>query len=268
MARIAGVDIPREKRIEIALTYIFGIGLTRSREVLGRTGVNPDTRVKNLTEAEITKLRDDIEKTYKVEGDLKSEIGQNIKRLMELAPTGASVTAVAFLCVVNAPRPMHVPAKVPARPSPVRRKPRGSKGDCKWLNLRATPEPSIPPSPHGRAYIHASYNNTIVTITDMDGLPRMVLRWHHRFQRQQTPFAAQLAAADAVKKEQSSFNMTKVEVVMHGPDPAVNRPSAPSKPAALMPNPSWMPLPFPTTAAACPRKRGCELDGSLPWSSC
>ncbi|GGJ50713.1 30S ribosomal protein S13 [Deinococcus roseus] len=84
MARIAGVDIPREKRIEIALTYIFGIGLTRSREVLGRTGVNPDTRVKNLTEAEITKLREDLEKTYKVEGDLKSEIGQNIKRLMDI----------------------------------------------------------------------------------------------------------------------------------------------------------------------------------------
>ncbi|WP_034341376.1 30S ribosomal protein S13 [Deinococcus misasensis] len=84
MARIAGVDIPREKRIEIALTYIFGIGLTRSREVLGRTGVNPDTRVKNLTEAEIAKLREDIEKTYKVEGDLKSEIGQNIKRLMDI----------------------------------------------------------------------------------------------------------------------------------------------------------------------------------------
>ena len=84
MARIAGVDIPREKRVEIALTYIFGIGLTRSREVLGRTGVNPDTRVKNLTEAEIAKLREDIEKTYKVEGDLKSEIGQNIKRLMDI----------------------------------------------------------------------------------------------------------------------------------------------------------------------------------------
>lgn len=84
MARIAGVDIPREKRIEIALTYIFGIGLTRSREVLARTGVNPDTRVKNLTEAEIAKLREDIEKTYKVEGDLKSEIGQNIKRLMDI----------------------------------------------------------------------------------------------------------------------------------------------------------------------------------------
>ncbi|RJF72769.1 MULTISPECIES: 30S ribosomal protein S13 [Deinococcus] len=84
MARIAGVDLPREKRIEIALTYIFGIGLTRSKEVLARTGISPDTRVKNLSETEQSALREAIEKTYKVEGDLKSEIGQNIKRLMDI----------------------------------------------------------------------------------------------------------------------------------------------------------------------------------------
>lgn len=84
MARIAGVDLPREKRIEIALTYIFGIGLTRSKEVLARTGISPDTRVKNLSETEQSQLREAIEKTYKVEGDLKSEIGQNIKRLMDI----------------------------------------------------------------------------------------------------------------------------------------------------------------------------------------
>lgn len=84
MARISGVDLPREKRVEIALTYLFGIGLTRSQEVLVATGINPDTRVKALTEAEQTKLRDYIEKNYKVEGDLKSEIGQNIKRLMDI----------------------------------------------------------------------------------------------------------------------------------------------------------------------------------------
>lgn len=84
MARVAGVDLPREKRIEIALTYIFGIGLTRSKEVLARTGINPDTRVKNLSETEQSALREAIEKTYKVEGDLKSEIGQNIKRLMDI----------------------------------------------------------------------------------------------------------------------------------------------------------------------------------------
>ena len=84
MARISGVDLPREKRVEIALTYIFGIGLTRSQEVLSATGINPDTRVKALTEAEQTKLRDYVEKNFKIEGDLRSEIGQNIKRLMDI----------------------------------------------------------------------------------------------------------------------------------------------------------------------------------------
>ncbi len=84
MARIAGVDLPREKRVEIALTYIYGIGLTRAKEVLAQTEVNPDTRVKNLTEAEQSKLRDAVERTFKVEGDLRSEIGQNIKRLMDI----------------------------------------------------------------------------------------------------------------------------------------------------------------------------------------
>jgi small subunit ribosomal protein S13 len=84
MARISGVDLPREKRVEIALTYLFGIGLTRSKGVLEATGINPNTRVKNLTEAEQTKLREHIEKNFKVEGDLRSEVGQNIKRLMDI----------------------------------------------------------------------------------------------------------------------------------------------------------------------------------------
>ena len=84
MARIAGVDLPREKRIEIGLTYIYGIGLTRSKEILARTGISADTRVKNLTEAEQSTLREAVEKTYKVEGDLRSEVGQNIKRLMDI----------------------------------------------------------------------------------------------------------------------------------------------------------------------------------------
>lgn len=84
MARIAGVDLPREKRVEIGLTYIYGIGPTRSREILERTGINPDTRIKDLSEGEQSTLRDAIEKTYKVEGDLRSEVGQNIKRLMDI----------------------------------------------------------------------------------------------------------------------------------------------------------------------------------------
>lgn len=84
MARIAGVDLPREKRIQIGLRYIYGIGPTRADEILAQTGINPDTRVKDLTESDATKLRDAVEKAYKVEGDLRSEIGQNIKRLMDI----------------------------------------------------------------------------------------------------------------------------------------------------------------------------------------
>jgi len=84
MARIAGVDIPREKRVEIALTYIFGIGVTRSREILARTRVSPDTRVKNLTEDEVARLREFVDRNYKVEGDLRREVDMNIKRLIEI----------------------------------------------------------------------------------------------------------------------------------------------------------------------------------------
>lgn len=84
MARIAGVDLPREKRVEVALTYIYGIGPTLSKKILNETGVDPDTRVKDLAESEITKLRDVIEKRYKVEGDLRREVSLNIKRLIEI----------------------------------------------------------------------------------------------------------------------------------------------------------------------------------------
>lgn len=85
MARIAGVDLPREKRIEVALTYIYGIGDTTAKKILKEANVNPDTRVKDLTEQEITKLRDIIEKQYKVEGDLRREVAMNIKRLTEIS---------------------------------------------------------------------------------------------------------------------------------------------------------------------------------------
>jgi small subunit ribosomal protein S13 len=84
MARIAGVDLPREKRVEIGLTYIYGIGRTKSNQILAKTGVNPDTRVKDLTEEEIIKIREEIDKNYKVEGDLRREVALNIKRLMEI----------------------------------------------------------------------------------------------------------------------------------------------------------------------------------------
>ena len=84
MARIAGVDLPREKRIEIALTYIYGIGNTIASEIIEATGVNPDTRVKDLTEQDVGKLRDYIDHNLKVEGDLRREVSMDIKRLMEI----------------------------------------------------------------------------------------------------------------------------------------------------------------------------------------
>ena len=84
MARIAGVDLPREKRVEIGLTYIFGIGLTTSKKILAETGVNPDTRVKDLTEDDVAKLREYIEKHLEVEGDRRRSIAFDIKRLIEI----------------------------------------------------------------------------------------------------------------------------------------------------------------------------------------
>ena len=84
MARIAGVDLPREKRVEIALSYIYGIGQTRAAKILENTGVSPDTRVRDLTEDEISRLREFIDKHYKVEGDLRREVAMNIKRLVEI----------------------------------------------------------------------------------------------------------------------------------------------------------------------------------------
>ncbi len=84
MARIAGVDLPRDKRVEIGLTYIYGIGLTRSKEILKSTGVNPDTRVKELSDADVAALREAVETNYEVEGDLRRLESMNIKRLMDI----------------------------------------------------------------------------------------------------------------------------------------------------------------------------------------
>ena len=84
MARIEGVDLPRNKRVEVGLTYIYGIGLPRAQQILQATSVNPDTRIKDLTDAQVTLLRDYISQSYKVEGDLRREVQLNIKRLVEI----------------------------------------------------------------------------------------------------------------------------------------------------------------------------------------
>src|SRR5918911_2217050 len=84
MARIAGVDLPREKRVEIGLTYIFGIGRTTANRILSGTGVSPDTRVRDLSDSDVSKLRQVIERDYRVEGALRTEVAMNIKRLMDI----------------------------------------------------------------------------------------------------------------------------------------------------------------------------------------
>ncbi len=84
MARIAGVDLPRDKRVEIGLTYIYGVGLSRSKEILAATGINPDTRVKDLSDAEVAALRANVESNYQVEGDLRRWESMNIKRLIDI----------------------------------------------------------------------------------------------------------------------------------------------------------------------------------------
>ena len=110
MARIAGVDIPREKRVEIALTYIFGIGLPTAQKILVQTNVNPDTRVRDLTEEQVNRLRELIDRRYKVEGDLRREVALNIKRLIEIG----SYRGTAPPAQPAGPRPAHQDQRTPA----------------------------------------------------------------------------------------------------------------------------------------------------------
>ena len=112
MARIAGIDLPREKRVEIGLTYIYGIGKPTAQKILADTGVNPDTRVKELSEEEVNKIRNYVEHNLRVEGDLHREVALNIKRLM--AVIAAFVTARACPCADRTPSKTHAPAKDPS----------------------------------------------------------------------------------------------------------------------------------------------------------
>ena len=121
MARIAGVDIPREKRVEIGLTYIFGIGRTASGEILEKTGVNPDTRVKDLTDDEVAKLREVIENDYLVEGDLRRKIAYDIKSMSDIGCYKGSVTARDFLSEDRELRPTQEHARVLQRQLQIRR---------------------------------------------------------------------------------------------------------------------------------------------------
>lgn len=126
MARIAGIDLPREKRIEIGLTYIYGIGRKSANDILKAANVNPDTRVKDLTEAEEAALREVIDKHYTIEGDLRREVAMNIKRLTEIGCYRGIRHRRGLPSAGSAPRPTPVPARAPRRPSPTRRSKEGN----------------------------------------------------------------------------------------------------------------------------------------------
>ena len=125
MARIAGIDLPKDKRIEIGLTYIYGIGRKSAQEILAQTGVNPDTRVKDLTDADEAKLREAIDHSYIVEGDLRRQTALDIKRLSEIGCYRGTRHRRGCPFAVSAARPTLVPARAPRRPLRTRRSKEG-----------------------------------------------------------------------------------------------------------------------------------------------
>lgn len=133
MARIAGVDLPREKRVQVGLTYVYGIGQTTANKILEATGINPDTRVKDLTLDEEAKIRDYIDQAnILVEGDLRRNVALDIKRLVEIQSFRAPAIARICPAAASAPRPMLVPARVPSALSQTRRSKEDLRnGKCK-----------------------------------------------------------------------------------------------------------------------------------------
>ena len=170
MARIAGIDIPREKRVEVALTYIYGIGLPTSQKILQQTNVNPDTRVRDLTEDQVNRLREVIDRRYKVEGDLRREVALEHQaphrdRLVPRPPPPAEPPG---------PRPAHQDQRAPATRTEedrrraaqeVRRGRAGRMADRKRAPKQRRRERKNVPA--GHVHIQATFNNTIVTITDL-----------------------------------------------------------------------------------------------------
>ena len=199
MARIAGVDLPNDKRVEYALPYIFGIGLTLSREILAKTGINPDTRVRDLTESEVAKIREVVDRDYKVEGDLRREESLNIKRLVE----------------IGSYRGRRHRAGLPVRGQNTKNNARTRKGKKVVRNKKKVSKNVVA----GAAHIKSTFNNTLVTITDLNG---NVISWASagemgfRGSRKSTPFAAQMAAETATKAAME-HGMKTVEVYVKGP---------------------------------------------------
>ena len=190
MARIAGIDLPKDKRIEIGLTYIYGIGRKSAKDILATTGINPDTRVKDLTEAEESKLREAIDHGYTVEGDLRRSVALDIKRLSEIG------------CY----RGIRHRRGLPVRGQRSKTNARTRKGPKKTIE-------------RGQVHIRSSFNNTMVTVTDTQG---NAISWASsggqgfRGSKKSTPFAAQ-TAAEVAARAAMEHGLKTVEVFVKGP---------------------------------------------------
>ena len=122
MARIAGIDIPREKRLEISLTYIFGIGQPTAQKLCADLGLDPNTKVSALTDDEVTRIRTYVDENLRIEGDLRRDVQQDIKRKIEIGCLQGIRHRRACRCVVSAPTPTPAPARAPSAPLPTRRR--------------------------------------------------------------------------------------------------------------------------------------------------
>ena len=219
MARISGVNIPLNKRVEIGLTYIYGIGRSTSNRLLAEVGIEPDRKVRDLTEDDVIKLRERIDSELTVEGDLRRERSQAIKRLQEIGsyrglrhrrglPVRGQNTKTNAR-TRKGPKRMQVAGKKKAAQevSPAPRRPqRGRRRVRKNI-------------PIGQAHIKTSFNNTIVSLTDREG---NVIAWESaggagfKGSRKSTPFAAQVTA-DAAARKGIEHGLQKVEVFVKGP---------------------------------------------------
>src|SRR3954462_13474178 len=224
MARIAGINIPLNKRIEVGLTYIYGIGRPTSNQMLAELGISPDTYVRDLTEDEVGKLRDRIDSGLTVEGDLRRERSQNVKRLMEIG-CYRGLRHRRGLPV----RGQKTKTNARTRKGPKRMQVAGKKkATKKWDDESPMPAPKRPQRgrrkpkkniPIGQAHIKTSFNNAIVSLTDREG---NVIAWESaggagfKGSRKSTPFAAQVTA-DAAARKGIERGLQKVEVFVKGP---------------------------------------------------
>lgn len=253
MARLVGVDLPREKRLEVALTYIFGVGRTRAQETLAATGISGDIRVRDLGDERLVALRDYIEANFQIEGDLRREVAADIRRKVEIGSYEGRATVAVSPSAASAPRPTRAPARAPSAPWPARRRradPAGPHGpavlrrpphprDARHIDHLNPPEEFCRMAPKirqasgarkprrkdkknvvsGQAHIKSTFNNTIVSITDPTGA---VISWASAGQvgfkgsRKSTPYAAQMAAEAAGRRAQE-HGMKKVDVFVKGP---------------------------------------------------